>query len=65
MSNQSLMDWATAEHFYSWLGREFAEDEQHDVEQAVHAALRDEPDMVERGKTWWQIMDHGYALQGR
>ncbi len=45
------MDRATAEHFYTWLERHVAEDEQHTVEQAIHALLRDNPDLA-NSKSW-------------
>jgi len=41
-----VMDRATAEHFYAWLERHVFEDEQHAVEQAIHALLREHPDLV-------------------
>ncbi len=37
----------TAEHFYTWLEKHVAEDEQHDVEQAIHRLLRDHPELIE------------------
>lgn len=40
------MDRDTAEHFYAWMERYVAEDEQHEVEQQIHALLRDHPDLV-------------------
>jgi hypothetical protein len=42
------MDRETAEHFYNWLARHVAEDEQHDVENRIHALLREHPDLVNR-----------------
>jgi hypothetical protein len=41
-----VMDRETAEHFYAWLEQHVAEDEQHEVEQAIHQLLRDEPSLV-------------------
>lgn len=40
------MDCDTAEHFYQWLDRTVAPDEQHDVEQVIHALLDDDPTLV-------------------
>ena len=41
------MDRQTAEHFYAWLEATVADDEQHEVEQAIHELLREHPDLVE------------------
>jgi hypothetical protein len=40
------MDRETAEHFYIWLERHVAEEEQHEVEQAIHVLLRSDPDLA-------------------
>lgn len=40
------MSYETADHFYQWLERTVKEDEQHTVEQQIHALLRDHPDLV-------------------
>ena len=55
-----VMDYDQAESFYNWL-ESFPSDEQHDVEQAVHAALREDRSKVaarEALKTldWWEIL---------
>jgi len=55
----SVMDRQTAEHFYAWLESRIAEDEQHEVEQAVHRALQDYPDLIERGMGWRDIARYG------
>lgn len=36
----------TAEHFYAWLNRTVRPDMQHEVEQAIHALLRSDPELV-------------------
>ncbi len=41
------MDTDTAEHFYVWLEQAVPEDEQHDVEQAIHVLLAKYPDLVQ------------------
>jgi len=41
-----VMDYDTAEHFYTWLTDHVAEDEQHEVEQQIHTLLRKHPDLV-------------------
>jgi hypothetical protein len=41
-----VMDRQTAEHFTAWLENWVHESEQHAVEQAVHALLRDDPSLV-------------------
>ena len=53
-----VMDPKTAEHFYAWLDRQW-ENEQHDIEQAVHKALREYPDLIERGLGWKEIARYG------
>ncbi len=40
-----VMDYATAEHFYHWLDT-VPVDEQHQVEQDIHALLRLHPNLV-------------------
>jgi hypothetical protein len=40
------MDRDTAEHFYAWLEREIHISDQHEVEQGIHALLKDHPDLV-------------------
>ena len=49
-----VMDRDTAEHFYAWLERVIPTDMQHDVEQGVHAVLRDNPDLLET-HSWPEI----------
>ena len=41
------MDRETAEHFYCWLVEHVAADEQHAVEQAIHALLKDHPGLTQ------------------
>ena len=36
----------TAEHFYAWLERTVRFEDQHEVEQAIHALLRSDPELV-------------------
>jgi len=40
------MDQDTAEHFYRWLESTVHERDQHEVEQQIHALLREHPDLV-------------------
>ncbi len=46
MTRSLVMDCDTAEHFYNWLDCHVAEDEQREVEQAIHALLRDQPELL-------------------
>ena len=41
-----VMDRDTAEHFYAWMDRAVRFDLQHEVEQAIHALLRNDPELV-------------------
>lgn len=41
-----VMNYETAEHFYTWLENHVADNEQHTVEQQIHALLKDHPDLV-------------------
>lgn len=50
------MDRDTAEHFYAWLDRNVREEDQHAVEQGIHALLADHPDLVDRGRTWPEMV---------
>ena len=42
-----VMDRQTAEHFYAWLEKTVHISEQHEVEQGIHALLRDYPELLE------------------
>ena len=50
------MDRQTAEHFYAWLERAVVKDEQHSVEQQIHALLRDHPDLV-LSRSWTEMRE--------
>jgi hypothetical protein len=50
-----VMDRDTAEHFYAWLERTVAEDERHEVEQAIHELLSQHPDLVQTYYSWPEI----------
>ena len=52
-----VMDYDTAAHFYAWLNITVREDEQHQVEQQIHALLRDEPELIEQGRSWTEMRD--------
>lgn len=41
-----VMDYETAEHFYTWLECHVAENEQHQVEQDIHGLLRNYPELL-------------------
>lgn len=45
-TRRAVMDHKTAEHFYAWMERSVHESEQHETEQAIHALLREHPDLV-------------------
>ena len=49
------MDRDTAEHFYSWLERTVPADHQHQVEQDIHAFLREYPSLPADGRSWPEI----------
>lgn len=46
-AKEATMDRETAEHFYCWLVEHVAADEQHAVEQAIHALLKDHPGLTQ------------------
>lgn len=50
---EQVMDRLTADHFYRWLTETVFEDEQHEVEQAIHALLREDPDLLTCGRYSW------------
>ncbi len=52
-----VMDYDTAAHFYVWLEKVVADDEQHQVEQQIHCLLRDHPDLIEKGRSWPEMRD--------
>lgn len=49
-----VMDRDTAEHFYAWMDRMVRFEDQHDVEQAIHALLRNDPELV-NDHSWPEI----------
>ena len=49
-----VMDYETAEHFYLWIDGVHIED-QHTVEQDIHAFLREYPEVVSEGRSWPEI----------
>lgn len=51
MSRRAVMNQTTAEHFYRWLTETVFEDEQHQVEQDIHALLREYPELVQ-DRSW-------------
>lgn len=55
--NPAAMDRATAEHFYAWLEKTVPANEQHNVEQQIHALLRDHPDLIEKGRSWPEMRE--------
>jgi len=42
-----VMDRDTAEHFYNWLDSHVRSEDQHAVEQSIHALLRDHPSLLD------------------
>lgn len=48
----SVMDRNTAEHFYNWLDKWVPLSEQHELEQAIHALLRENPELIEQNRSW-------------
>ena len=55
MTMTKVMTRETAEHFYRWLESAVFAEDQHGVEQAIHALLRDQPDLIDEGKSWPEI----------
>ena len=53
-TQEAAMDGETAEHFYAWLAQHVHESEQHEVEQAIHALLREHRDLP--GSRSWPEM---------
>ena len=51
-----VMDRDTAEHFYAWLDRHVRPEDQHDIEQAIHALLRDHPGLLDT-HSWPEMRD--------
>jgi len=41
------MNYKTAEHFYTWLEQHVAVQDQHEVEQQIHALLRADPSLAD------------------
>lgn len=59
------MNRETAEHFYTWLEKHVAEQEQHEVEQLIHRLLRDYPDLVQT-HTWTEmraLAERNYSVE--
>ena len=50
-TRKTVMDRQTAEHFYDWMDRDVRIEDQHEVEQRIHALLRNHPDLLQT-HTW-------------
>ena len=48
----AVMDRQTAEHFYAWMEKWIPFDEQHEMEQAIHQLLRENPELIEQNRSW-------------
>ena len=48
---KKVMDRETAEHFYEWMNFFVHESHRHEVEQAIHALLREHPDLI-KTRSW-------------
>lgn len=58
------MDYETAEHFYRWLEATVRDDEQHAVEQKIHALLEADPELL-NGRSWPELLRMAEALRAR
>ena len=56
-----VMDRQQAEHFYKWLERTVHIEDQHEVEQGIHALLRDYPELLET-HSWPEMRRMAEAL---
>jgi hypothetical protein len=53
-----VMDRQQAEHFYIWLEGKYLPEDQHDIEERIHAALRAYPDLLDQGLGWSEVLDY-------
>ena len=49
MTQQKIMSYDDAEHFYAWLSKTVHITEQHEVEESIHAVLRLHPTLISEG----------------
>jgi RecB family endonuclease NucS len=52
---KKTMSYDVAEHFYAWLEKTVSPCEQHEVEEQIHALLRENPDLIEKGYSWLEM----------
>jgi hypothetical protein len=57
LTMKKVMDYQQAEHFYKWLESKWLPEDQHIAEERVHASLREDPTLMERGFGWTEIME--------
>ena len=50
-----VMDTETAEHFYAWLDKVVHPEDQHIVEEQIHAILKEHPDLIEKNYGWSEM----------
>jgi len=64
MKMRKIMDRETAEHFYNWLDRYVSLDEQHEVEQAIHALLKNNPELPKK-HGWSELREMSRAFYAK
>ena len=50
------MDCDTAKHFYAWLDRKVYLEDQHVVEEQIHALLKEHSDLIEKNYSWPEML---------
>jgi hypothetical protein len=54
-TQNKIMSYDEAEHFYAWLEKTVHITEQHETEEAIHAVLRLHPSLISEGYSWPEI----------
>jgi hypothetical protein len=55
ITQQKIMSYDDAEHFYAWLNKTVHITEQHEVEESIYAVLRLHPTLISEGYSWPEI----------
>ena len=54
MDRVRVMDWDTAEHFYAWLDKNVADEDQDAVEDSINALLENDMDLL-KDHSWPEL----------
>jgi hypothetical protein len=65
IKTMAVMTRDVAEHFYEWLEKYVAIDEQHEVEELIHRLARNEPWTVDGSLSWREVRHLAETLEAK